>query len=163
MLWREPPEYGPLVVREGFEKLSRVGEDAGQLAGILRVVDGGAGEDPEVRVELVVGLGAALEIEAVADRLVADVPLQQHALRRMQHDPPGHGFIDRRILDEGVCRNLAGHVEMDGVVAHLAGLAQLRELDPLDLDRLETLAEDHMGAEAVAGEALGEIPDALTC
>ena len=127
----------------------------GSLAGILRVVDGGAGEDPEVRVELVVGLGAALEIEAVADRLVADVPLQQHALRRMQHDPPGHGFIDRRILDEGVGRNLAGHVEMDGVVAHLAGLAQLRELDALDLDRLETLAEDHMGAEAVAADAAG--------
>jgi len=38
-------------------------------------------------------------------------------------------------------------VEVDGVVAELAALAQVHELDALDLDLLEALAEDRMSAE----------------
>ena len=45
----------------------------GTLRGLCVVVDGGAGENPEIGIELVVGLGGIFQIEAVADRLVADV------------------------------------------------------------------------------------------
>jgi len=38
-------------------------------------------------------------------------------------------------------------VEVDGIVAELAALAQVLELDTLDLDLLEALAEDRMSAE----------------
>ena len=86
----------------------------------------------------------------MTDRLPADIALEQHALGRMERDPAGHGFVDDGILDEGTGRHLAGHVEMDGVVAELAALAHILELDALDLDLLEALAENHMGAEIVA-------------
>ena len=52
-------------------------QDAGYLARVLRVVDRGAREDAEVRDEPVVDLGAVLEVEAVSDRLVADVAREQ--------------------------------------------------------------------------------------
>src|SRR5215472_14719253 len=39
---------------------------------------------------------------------------------------------------------------MEGVVALLAALAHIFELDPLDLDLLEALAEDRMGTVGVA-------------
>ena len=108
---------------------------------------GGPGEDAEIGIELVVGLGCILEEEAMADGLPADIALEQHALGRMERDPAGHGFVDDRILDEGAGRHLAGHMEMDGIVAELAALAQVHELDALDLDLLEALPEDRMSAE----------------
>jgi len=38
-------------------------------------------------------------------------------------------------------------VEVDGIVTELAALAQAHELDALDLDLLEALAEDRMSAK----------------
>jgi hypothetical protein len=65
----------------------------------------------------------------------------------MEHDPASHGFVDGGILDEGAGRYPPRHVEVDGLVAELAALAQVFELDALDLNVLEALAEDRMSAQ----------------
>ena len=159
----DPEHRGMLDVgreREGVRILRQEGravgeswpgrEDARNLAGVLGIVHGGPGEYPEVGIEFVVDLRTVLEEEAGADRLVADIALEQDALGRMQDDPAGHGFIDRGILDEGVGRHLARLVEVEGIVAHLAALAHVHEFDALDLDLLEALAEDGIRPEGIA-------------
>ncbi|MFD2054081.1 hypothetical protein ACFSQT_13540 [Mesorhizobium calcicola] len=125
------------------------GEDARDQPRILSIGHRGAGEDAEIAVKLVVGLGAVLEIEAMADRLVPDIAGKQDALRGVKHDPAGHRFVDRRILHEGSRRGLAGHVEMDRIVRHPSTLPELLEFDSLDVNRLEPLPEHDLTAERI--------------
>jgi hypothetical protein len=51
----------------------RRGQDAGDLARVLRIDDGGPREDPDVGEEAIVDLGPVLDVVAVADRQVADL------------------------------------------------------------------------------------------
>ena len=58
-------------------------EDSRDVAGILRVRNGGARENSDIGVELVVGLSAIFEVIAVANRRLPDVAREQHALSGM--------------------------------------------------------------------------------
>ena len=110
-------------------------------------VDGGARVDAEVGQELVVDLGPVFQVEAVTDRLVADVAGHRDVVRPVQDEPAGHRVPHRGVDDERVELRLAGMVglprvvEVGRVVGDPAALAELVELDALDLDRLVPLAE----------------------
>src|SRR5262249_22530184 len=164
------PEHGGMVVVGLEGKLLFVqrvvqigrGEDSGNPARVLDVSHRGAREDPEIGIELVVDLGGVLEIKAVAYRLPAYVALQQNVLGAVEHDPARHRFVDGRVLDVGRVRvrrivfRLSGVVEVDGIVPDARALAELFELDPLDLDKLEALSDDHVAPEITLGRGDGD-------
>ncbi len=150
----DPENAGMLPVRRvGVAIVHQVlmGENAGNLPWILAVQHTSARQYADVGVNLVVGFGAVLDVETMSDGLPSDVARQQHALDAVKRDPPRHRLIDGRIFDERVQRHLAIHMEMDGVAPLEATLAELAEFHPLDFHLLETLAEDHVSAEVVAG------------
>ena len=69
----------------------------------------------------------------MANREIADIAREQNALGSMNGHPARHRFIDRGILQKGIRRRLPHHVEMDGIMADAAALAQLPEFDALNL------------------------------
>ena len=150
----DPEDRRHVLVASVFhapESADRVGrsEDARNLARIVVVVDGGAGENPKIGIEFVIGLSGIFQVEAVADRLVADIARKLHALGPVDHDPPGHQFVDGGISDKRVGRCLACHMEVNGIVAELSSLPELLEFDALDLECCKPLPRDHMAAERI--------------
>ena len=141
-----------MQVEVGFALIVR--QDSRDLARVLVVVDRRAGKDADIGIEIVVGLGAVFEIIAVADRLPADIALERDPLGVVDDIPAGIQFVDRGILDDRAGRHLAGHMEVDRVVAELAALAEIDKLDALDLDLLEPLAKYRMPAEVIAALCL---------
>ena len=131
------------------------GQDAGDLARILHVVDRRAGEDADVGVQLVVGLRPVLDVVAVTDRHVAHVAREQDAVGGVQRDPAGHRVVDRAVLDEGVVGRASHHVEVHGIVPETAALPELIELDALQLVGLEALAHHRVAAEEYSGPRRG--------
>src|SRR6516162_5546541 len=158
--------FQPLVIQntEGYSLSERygnpgkvdvvVGQDARDLTIVLTIVDRGAREDPDIGIEIVVGLARGLDVVAMADRLPADIARQGDTLGRVDDVPSGHRFVDGRILDKGAWRCLARHVEMDRIMRQPPALPHLGELDPLYLELEEALAEDRMRAEIIAAVCL---------
>src|SRR5208337_947694 len=125
-------------------------QDARDVTGILNIGDRSARKDTYVGIQLIVGLGGIRQIVTVTDRRIANVARHQHALGRIQDVPSSHRIPDRVVFHESSAWNLARHVEVHRVVTELSTLPHLVELNSLDLNLLESLADYHVAAEPVA-------------
>src|SRR5271170_8432108 len=87
----------------------------------------------------------------MANREVTDVARQQNSLRCVEDEPASHRIPDRGVFYKGVGGNLAHHVKMHRVVSDPAALAQLLELDPLNLKLSKALPENYVRTKVGTG------------
>ena len=133
---------GPGTARSRRRRPVGRGENAGQFADVLSVVDPRRGRGSEVGEELVVNLGAFLEIVAVPDGLVADVPPQKLVCVpcTVTSGSSSRGPASPRRRSAAACRAPCGNAPDSGRCARPARAGRTRR--PAPGRRLQALTND---------------------